>query len=106
MQAVNVEPVVDEADGEEEEEDDGEGLVHVESHLHDAVVDVGLVGFEHASAADFPLEGDADDVDAGQENEGEGDEQGGFAIGESAALVGHLVLDGEVGDDVAEEEAA
>lgn len=80
--------------------------MHVEAHLHDAVVDVGLVGFEHAFAVEFPLERHADDVDAGQEHEGEGDEQGFFAVGEAACFVRHLVLDGEVGNHIAQEEAA
>ena len=35
---------VDDAEDDVEQEDGEEGLVHTESHAHDEVVDVGLVG--------------------------------------------------------------
>ena len=106
FKSASVEAVVDQADGNEEGDDDSKGLVHVESHLHDAVVKVGLVGGKHRLAVELAPEGYADDIDAGDEDEGEGDEKGLFAVGKACGFVRHLIFDGEVGDDVAEEEAA
>ena len=96
---------VDDAEDDVEQEDGEEGLVHTESHAHDEVVDVGLVGREHTFAVGQPLQGDANHVNAGDEEQGEGGEKCPFAIPESRPAA-HLVLDGQVGNDEADEEAA
>ena len=106
LQAAHVQAVIDEANCDEQRDDDEERLVHVQANLHDAVVNVGLVCLEHAFSSQLPLDGDANHVDAGDEEEREGGEEGFFTIGESAYSVGHLIFDGEVGDDIAETKAA
>lgn len=98
--------VVEEAEGKEEGNDDCEGLVHGETGLHDAMVDVGHVGIEHGFAVELAHESHSDDIDAWEEDDGPADEEGLFAIRKACSFVGHLVFDGKVGDDVSEEKAA
>jgi hypothetical protein len=64
LQSTYVESVVDETQDNEERDDDCQRLVHVESNLHDAVVNVGLVCLKHASSPQFPLDGHSDDINA------------------------------------------
>lgn len=79
--------------------------MHVESHLHDAVVNVGLVGVEHCLAFELAPQCYTNDIDARDEDEGEGDEEWVFVVRVEADIGVHRVFDGQIGDDVAKEEA-
>ncbi len=106
VDAETVEAVVDKAEGKEEGDDYAESLVHVEAGLHDAMVDVGHVGIEHCLAVKFTHDGNADDVDARDEDKCPTDKQGFFPVGKSRFFVRHLVFDGKIGYDISEEQTA
>lgn len=103
--AAQVEAPVDDAEHGEEQDDGEESLVHGETHAHEQVVDVSLVGGKHFFVVLEAEQGHAHHVDAGQEDQRDGGEQGFFAIA-GVLPAAHLVLDGEVGNDEADEQAA
>lgn len=100
----SVESVVDGAYSREEYEDDGKRLVHVETEVHDTMVDVCLVRVKHVLAVELALDGYSYHIYARKEDQGVGYEEGFLTVGESALLVVHLILYGEISDDVAKEE--
>ena len=95
VHSADVESPVDDTQNREKDEYGIECLVHGESHTHNYVVDMCLVGCEHFLSFQQSCKCHADDVGTRDEDKGDGGEKGPFAVFDVVPS-SHLVFDGEV----------
>lgn len=96
---------VDEVERDLEQENEPERLVHGESRGETTVVEVGLVGMKDAFFAQEAADGYAGEIEAGNDQQRVGHEKTVRAEGENVGIV-HGVFDGQIGQCIAQDEAA